>query len=110
MRAFFRWPVFFRNFVVPRLAAPDDDYIDYHVVVDPRPDGPVIGSYAGAPIAARVVDLFGRGFVYDGVAPKRRDGRYDPAGLRPGQWIAEPGLLYRLDEAQQEPDHRRSKP
>ncbi len=90
------------------FAALDDDYVDYHVVVDPRPDGPVIGFYAGEPIAARVVDLFGRGFVYDGVAPRRSNGQYDHSGLRPGEWIVEPGLVYHFDGVQREPARRRS--
>ena len=84
------------------FVALDEDYIDYHVVVDPRPDGPVIGFYAGEPIAARVIDLFGRRFTYDGVAPRRRNGQYDPSGLRAGEWIVEPGLVYHFDGVERE--------
>jgi hypothetical protein len=64
------------------------------VVVDPKPDGPVVGFYADQPIAEAVVDYFGRRFVYAGVAPRSFNGRYDFGALGPGEWIVEPGLVY----------------
>jgi hypothetical protein len=82
---------------VARLAALKQDYVDYHIIVEPRPAGPVIGYFAGQPIAASVVDYFGRRFLYEGVAPRRRNGQYDIQSLRPGEWIVEPGLLYQFD-------------
>jgi hypothetical protein len=71
--------------------------VDYFILVEPRADGPVIGFYAGHPIAAAVVDYFGRRFLYAGVAPRLRSGRYDGDSLRPGEWIVEPGLIYYAD-------------
>jgi len=68
--------------------------VEYHILVEPRPDGPLIGQYAGQPIAAAVVDYFGRRFTYVGIAPRLRSGRYDVESLRPGEWIVEPGLIY----------------
>jgi hypothetical protein len=82
---------------VPRIAAIQQDQIDYHIVFEPRPDGPLIGFFGGQPIAAAVLDYFGRRFIYDGVATRRRDGQYDLRSLRPGEWIVEPGLVYRID-------------
>jgi hypothetical protein len=41
------------------------------------------------------VDYFGRRYVYAGVAPRRRNGKYDGDALRWGEWIVEPGLVYR---------------
>jgi hypothetical protein len=82
-----------------RIPAIQQDHIDYHIVVEPRPDGPVIGFYKEQPIAAAVVDYFGRRFVYDGIAPRRRDGQYDIRLLRPGEWIVEPGLIYHIENA-----------
>lgn len=80
-----------------RIAAIKDDNIDYHIVYEPRPDGPTIGFYGEHPIAAAVIDHFGRRFLYDGVAPRRRDGSYDVKALRPGEWIVEPGLVYCIE-------------
>lgn len=80
-----------------RLAPVQTNPIDYHIVYDPRPDGPLIGFYAGQPIAEAIRDFFGRRFVYDGIAPRRRDGKYDVSQLRPGEWIAEPGLVYHIE-------------
>ena len=63
----------------------------------PRPDGPLLGYYGGEPIAAAVVDDFGRRYVYAGVGPRRRDGRLDEDLLEPGEWLTESGLIYRWD-------------
>jgi hypothetical protein len=71
--------------------------VEYSILIEPRPDGQVIGYYAGRPIAAAVVDHFGRRFTYAGVAPRLRNGRYDAEALRPGEWIVEPGLVYYAD-------------
>jgi hypothetical protein len=80
-----------------RLSPLNHDLVDCHILVEPRPDGPVIGFFAGQPIAEAVVDPFGRRFVYEGVAPRRRNGQYDVRSLRKGEWIAEPGLVYQFD-------------
>jgi hypothetical protein len=69
-------------------------YADLRIVVEPQADGPVIGFYAGQPIAASVVDCFGRRFAYRGAASRRRDGRYDCKALAPDEWLVEPGLVY----------------
>jgi hypothetical protein len=71
-------------------------FADYSVIVDPQPEGAVIGYFAGKPISEQVVDMFGRHFTYVGVASCRRDGDFDVDHLRAGEFIAEPGLVYRL--------------
>ncbi len=71
--------------------------VEYSMMVEPRPSGPTIGLYRGLPIAERVVDQFGRRFLYVGLASRRRDGRFDVASLRAGEFIVEPGLVYRLE-------------
>ena len=68
--------------------------VEYLILMEPRPDGPVIGQYAGQPIHAAVIDYFGRRFTSAGVAPRLRNGRYDADALQPGEWIVEPGLIY----------------
>jgi hypothetical protein len=72
-------------------------------VVDPRRIGPVIGYIADSPIAETVVDRFGRAFLYVGAAPRRRHGAYDVESLQPGDFIVEPGLLYRLNGVRAKP-------
>jgi len=69
--------------------------VDYYVLVEPRADGPLLGYYAGRPIPDAVVDYWGRRYSYAGIAPRRRAGQYDVEALRPGEWIMEPGLVYR---------------
>jgi len=71
--------------------------VEYFILVEPRPDGPIIGRYAGHAIAEAVVDYFGRRFTYAGIAPRLRNGRYDVDSLRAGEWIVEPGLIYYAD-------------
>src|SRR5262249_13853057 len=68
--------------------------VEYFILMEPHPDGPIVGRYAGHAIAEAVVDYFGRRFTYAGIAPRLRSGRYDVESLRPGEWIVEPGLVY----------------
>jgi len=71
--------------------------VEYFILVEPRPNGSIVGRYAGHPIAEAVVDYFGRRFTYAGIAPRLRSGRYDVDALQPGEWIVEPGLIYYAD-------------
>ena len=69
----------------------------YRKVVDPQHVGPVIGYIADSPISETIVDRFGRAFDYVGAAPRTPDGAYDVESLQLGDFIVEPGLLYRLN-------------
>ncbi len=69
---------------------------EYSLIVEPKPEGALIGYFADKPISEGVVDAFGRHFSYIGLAGRRRDGRFDVAQLKVGEFIAEPGLVYRL--------------
>ena len=71
--------------------------IEYFVLIEPRPDGPIIGTLGDHPIAAAIRDDFGRRYTYVGVASRLRDGRYDVKTLAPGEWFADPGLVYRQE-------------
>jgi len=81
---------------MPRFDARYRDCADFHLIVDPRPEGPTVGVYADRPFSESVADYFGRRFTYAGVAPRLRSGQYDLAALRTGEFIVEPGLLYRI--------------
>jgi hypothetical protein len=74
-----------------------DRPVDYFILVEQRADGPVIGTYDDHPIAAAVKDAFGRRYLYVGIAPRLRDGRFDVKALSPGEWFARPGLVYRAE-------------
>jgi hypothetical protein len=67
---------------------------EYCLLIEPRPDGPVVGHYAGKPIAAAVIDFSGSRYTYVGAAPRLSNGRYDVEALHSGEWIVEPGLVY----------------
>lgn len=69
---------------------------EYSMIVDPRSEGPIIGYFAGKPISERIVDIFGRCFAYVGLACRRRDGQFDADQLKVGEFIADPGLVYRV--------------
>lgn len=69
-------------------------HVDYYMLMEPRPDGTVLGYYAGQPIAAYVVDAHGDRYRYAGVAPRLRNGGYDLEAVRSGEWLVEPGLVY----------------
>ena len=74
-------------------------YVGQYHLSDTRADGPMLGFCAGQPIFSAVVDGFGRRYVFAGVAVRRRDGDVDLAALRRGEWLLEPGLIYRSDRA-----------
>jgi hypothetical protein len=87
-----------RSGPVSRIAPSAGVRIEYLILVDPKPAGPVLGYYNDRPIPAAVVDYFGRRYVYAGIAPRRRNGQYDTGALGTGERLMEPGLVYR-DEA-----------
>jgi hypothetical protein len=51
--------------------------LDYFMLFEPHPDGPVLGTYAGHPIAETVIDGYGIRYIFAGVAPRLRSGGYD---------------------------------
>jgi hypothetical protein len=71
--------------------------VGFFFLMEPRADGPVVGSLDGHPIASAVIDYFGRRFTYVGAAPRLRNGLYDVEALSPGEWFVEPGLIYRKE-------------
>ena len=70
----------------------------YHLS-DTRADGPMLGYCAGQPIWSAIIDGVGQRYVFAGVAVRRRNGDVDLAALRHGEWLLEPGLIYRSDPA-----------
>jgi hypothetical protein len=77
--------------------------LEYLVLVEPRPAGPLLGYLNEHPISSAVVDCFGRRYVYSGLAPRRRDGGYDIDALAMGERLIEPGLVYRLEQTSKKP-------
>lgn len=82
--------------LMPRLALQQDRPVEYLMLADPKPAGPVLGFFRGSAIASAVVDYFGRRYVFAGIATRRRNGQYDTAVLEQGERLIEPGLIYRL--------------
>jgi hypothetical protein len=64
------------------------------MLLEPRPHGPILGTYAGQPISAGIVDADGERYAYAGVAPRLPSGRYDLEALHADEWLVEPGLIY----------------
>jgi len=71
----------------------------YFQLSDIRDEGPILGYYAGRAIPAAVIDESGRRYLYAGIAPRRFDGRPDVEALRRGEWLVQPGLVYRRARA-----------
>ncbi len=91
---------------MPRFDMGGRNCLDCYMMIEPHPAGSAIGRLAETTISETMTDLFGRRFTYVGLAPRRHNGRYDLDSLRPGEFIVEPGLLYRLDD----PRPRRKRP
>jgi hypothetical protein len=70
---------------------------EYRMLARARPAGPAIGSFKGQLVSSEVTDGSGRRYVYAGVVPRSCHGHYDVELLGPGEWIVEPGLVYRDD-------------
>jgi hypothetical protein len=71
--------------------------VDYYILHHAEPAGPVIGHYAGREIRAYVIDDLKRRYVYAGVALRLWNGQFDTRALRDGEFILQPGLVYRLE-------------
>lgn len=79
---------------------------EYYIlrIADPAAPLPGVGSaiagyLAERPILATVKDSAGTCYRYVGLAARLPDGRYDVQSLSPGEWIVEPGLIYRSVDA-----------
>jgi len=81
---------------------------DFLVVVDPRPEGPILGMFGEHKIASTVVDRFGRRYDYVGIATRLWMGRCDADAIKYGEWLVEPGLVYRLQATKQPRFSRKS--
>ena len=60
----------------------------------------MLGYCAGQPIWEAIIDGLGRRYVFAGAAVYRRDGRVDLEALGRGEWLLEPGLIYRRDRSE----------
>ena len=70
--------------------------LEYSILHDVAPAGPSIGSYSGQPIHESIIDMFGRRFVFVGVASRLSNGRFNAGALGTGEFILRPGLIYRM--------------
>lgn len=72
--------------------------VEYFILAGISFRGDIVGSLDGRPIHDIAVDESGRQYRFAGVAPKTAGGRYNVIALSEGEWIVEPGLLYRLEK------------
>ena len=87
---------------MPPLSRTSVYRVEFLILVDPKPAGPLLGYYNDRPIPAAVIDYFGRRYIYAGIAPRHRNGRYDIDALATGERLVEPGLVYRAEESRKE--------
>lgn len=66
------------------------------VLTEFKTEGGVLGRLGPQPIHPFIVDNFGSRYAFAGIAPRRADGSYSLERLNAGEWIIEPGLVYRL--------------
>jgi hypothetical protein len=82
---------------LPSLVRSRSTEYTYFVVVDPRPVGTPLGIYDGAPIFPQVFDCFGRCYSFAGIATRQTSRFVDPSLLGRGEWLVEPGMIYKLE-------------
>jgi hypothetical protein len=70
--------------------------VEFVIIHGARADGAIIGSVNGFGIAEFVLDEFGRRYEYAGLASRRGNGKFDADVLGIGEFILEPGLVYRI--------------
>ncbi len=80
---------------MPRFAAQMGRYAEHSILTDACPIGLSVGFYAGRPISGTVIDERGHEYIYVGLARRMNNGQYDVDSLAAGEWIVEPGLIYR---------------
>jgi hypothetical protein len=85
---------------MPRLGRAAESCLEHYLLSGTKSDGPMLGYCAGQPIWEAIVDGLGRRYVFAGVAVYRRDGGVDVAALGRGEWLLEPGLIYRQDRSE----------
>lgn len=61
--------------------------------------GERLGQFRGQPIHPVVVDGDGNRYIFAGVATRTREGGYRLDQFGRGEWLIEPGLIYRLADA-----------
>lgn len=72
-------------------------YLEYFLLHEAKAAGPSVGIFADRDIPASVSDEFGRRYVFAGLAPRQLNGEFDLDALRVGEFIMQPGLVYRLE-------------
>jgi hypothetical protein len=70
--------------------------VEFVIIHGARADGAVIGSIDGCDIVEFVLDEFGRRYEYAGLASRRWNGKFDVDVLGVGEFILQPGLVYRI--------------
>lgn len=69
--------------------------VEYYVLSHVEFAGAIVGSLADKPIHEAVIDENGNRYHFAGLASRDANGRYDVFSLKTGEWIVEPGLIYR---------------
>ena len=69
--------------------------LEYCMLHEVKPVGPILGFLADREIFDSVVDQFGRMFRFAGVVSRKANGEIDENALAPGEFILRPGLIYR---------------
>jgi hypothetical protein len=69
--------------------------VDFLIIHEPRSNGKLLGTFGGCDISEFVLDQFGHRYEYVGLASRRWNGNFDGEVLRAGEFIVEPGLVYK---------------
>ena len=82
------------SFTLPKhRLAPTEEFFRLHGA---KPDGTIVARYRDQEVSDVVIDENGHRYVFAGLAPRKLDGSYDLKGLKAGEVILEPGLVYQL--------------
>lgn len=72
-----------------------DQATEHRILGHVQSAGQLLGHFAGHPIYSVVIDQAEQHYNFLGVASCYPDGKYDLRRLKPGEFILDPGLIYR---------------
>lgn len=67
---------------------------EFYMLTGAKPDGDRVAVYRDHAVSDVVIDEYGHRYIFAGVVPRKANGTFDVRGLKAGEVIVQPGLIY----------------